>query len=45
LWVVRSEFARWFSPEMAGPRERYEEAAAEIWRLWSDAAGHEKPAK
>jgi hypothetical protein len=45
LWVVRDEFARWFSPDVAGPTKRYKEAVSEIWRLWSDAAGHEQPAK
>jgi len=45
LWVVRDEFSRWFSPDVAGTAERYEEAASEIWRLWSDAAGHEQPAE
>lgn len=43
LWVVRDEFARWFSPEVAGPTERYEGAASEIWRLWSNAAGNDDP--
>lgn len=36
LWVVREEFARWFSPEVAGPKGHYEGAASEIWSLWRD---------
>ena len=36
LWVVREEFARWFPPEVAGPKGRYEGAASEIWSLWRD---------
>ncbi|HEV2762990.1 MAG TPA: hypothetical protein VGV38_08350 [Pyrinomonadaceae bacterium] len=34
LWVVHKDFQGWFTPEIAGPRERYREAAEEIWRLW-----------
>lgn len=30
--IVRGEFARRFGPDVAGPPERYDEAAAAIWR-------------
>ena len=33
--VVHQEFQHWFTPEVAGPREKYDELAAEIWRVWS----------
>src|SRR5215203_2342849 len=29
--VVHEEFVRWFGPETAGPRERYELVSEEIW--------------
>jgi hypothetical protein len=34
LQVVHEEFVRWFDSGTAGPRERYQEIAFEIWRLW-----------
>ena len=35
LSVVYEEFVRWFDGEdTAGPRERYQPIAAEIWQLW-----------
>ena len=34
LQVVHAEFVRWFDSGTAGPRERYQEIAFEIWRLW-----------
>jgi hypothetical protein len=33
LRVVHEEFVRWFDAGTAGPRERYSEVAAEIWKL------------
>lgn len=33
--AVHQEFQVWFTPEVAGPREKYEGAAEEIWRAWS----------
>jgi hypothetical protein len=32
--VVHEEFVRWFDVETAGPSERYQQIAAEIWQLW-----------
>jgi hypothetical protein len=32
--VVHEEFVRWFDGDTAGPEERYERVAAEIWQLW-----------
>lgn len=34
LRVVHEEFVRWFCADTAGPRERYQEVASEIWQLW-----------
>ncbi len=35
LSVVYEEFVRWFDGEdTAGPRERYQPIATEIWQLW-----------
>src|SRR5271165_501808 len=35
LRVVYEEFVRWFDGEdTAGPRERYQPIATEIWQLW-----------
>jgi len=34
--VVHEEFERWFGADTAGPAERYESVAAEIWQLWSE---------
>ncbi|MGA8502385.1 MAG: hypothetical protein WB683_12615 [Candidatus Sulfotelmatobacter sp.] len=34
LHVVHEEFIRWFGAETAGPRQRYEQIAVEIWQLW-----------
>lgn len=33
-WFLHQEIIRWFWPEFAGPEERYEEAAQEIWAIW-----------
>jgi len=32
--IIQEEFVAWFTPGIAGPKERYEAAAAEIWRAW-----------
>lgn len=32
--VVYEEFVRWFGADIAGPRERYAEIAADTWELW-----------
>jgi len=32
--VVHEEFVRWFEVDTAGPQERYEAIAQEIWELW-----------
>ena len=37
--AVHREFQVWFTPEVAGPREKYEEVAAEVWRVWSLRGG------
>jgi hypothetical protein len=34
LQVIHEEFVRWFDSTIAGPRDRYQEIASEIWRLW-----------
>ena len=34
LSVVHQEFCHWFTPEIAGPEERYQEVAEDIWRVW-----------
>jgi hypothetical protein len=34
LNVVHEEFVRWFGADTAGPRERYEQVASELWQLW-----------
>ena len=34
--VVYAEFVRWFDAGTAGPPERYEEIASEIWELWQE---------
>ena len=34
LRLVHAEFVRWFDPGTAGPSDRYEGIAAEIWELW-----------
>jgi hypothetical protein len=33
-YVLHEEFVRWFDAAIAGPEERYDCLAAEIWRLW-----------
>lgn len=37
LRVVHEEFVRWFDADNAGPRERYQPIAAEIWQLWQQS--------
>lgn len=32
--ILHEEFCRWFDPEMAGPEDRYQQAADEVWALW-----------
>jgi hypothetical protein len=32
--VVHEEFVRRFGADTAGPQERYEQIASELWRLW-----------
>lgn len=32
--IVFSKFQRWFGPDIAGPRSRYERVASDIWRAW-----------
>jgi hypothetical protein len=34
LLAVHEEFQHWFGSDITGPKERYEEIAAEIWQLW-----------
>ena len=34
LRVVHEEFTRWFDSGTAGPAERYNQIAIEIWHLW-----------
>src|SRR5215207_691098 len=35
--VVHEEFTRWFGPETAGPREKYQSVSEEIWNRWQEA--------
>ena len=35
--AVHEEFIKWFDVETAGPEERYEAAAEDIWRAWQAA--------
>jgi hypothetical protein len=32
--VVHGEFVRWFGADTAGPQERYEQIASDLWQLW-----------
>ena len=34
LRVIHAEFVRWFDSDIAGPPERYEKIASEVWQLW-----------
>ena len=44
LRLVHAEFVRWFDAGTAGPPERYEGIAAEIWELWQGyLTGKPKP--
>ncbi len=36
LRVVHEEFVRWFEKDTAGPPERYEKIAADLWQMWLD---------
>ncbi|MBC7933623.1 MAG: hypothetical protein H7Z38_23935 [Rubrivivax sp.] len=33
--IVHQEFQDWFTPEVAGAKEKYIEIAEDIWRVWS----------
>jgi len=35
--VAHEEFVRWFEPETAGPREKYQLSSEEIWNRWQEA--------
>jgi hypothetical protein len=37
--IVHEEFIRWFSPDIAGPAERYIPVAHETWKLWRKGRG------
>jgi len=32
--VLHQEFIRWFDPTSAGPEQRYEAPAVDIWEAW-----------
>lgn len=32
--IVHEEFVHWFDPDIAGPKEKYEKIADEIWGVW-----------
>ena len=32
--LLHQEFSRWFAPDIAGPEERYDAAAFDIWDAW-----------
>ncbi|NOT26274.1 MAG: hypothetical protein HOP16_09240 [Acidobacteria bacterium] len=34
--VLLEEFGRWFTPEIAGPSERYRGVAGDLWQLWQE---------
>jgi hypothetical protein len=36
LRVAHEEFVRWFEKDTAGPPERYERIAADLWQMWLD---------
>lgn len=36
LQIVHQEFVRWFGERIAGDRENYQEAAAQLWRAWEE---------
>ena len=36
--IAHEEFVRWFSADIAGPAERYQHIAEDIWAVWSTAA-------
>jgi len=36
--IVHEEFCRWFDPEMAGPSERYSDAARDVLHAWRERA-------
>ena len=39
LWIVHEEFVRWFGESTAGPINRYEGIASEIWGLLQGSTG------
>ncbi len=32
--LVHEEFVRWFDADIAGPEQRYEDNAREVWAIW-----------
>jgi hypothetical protein len=32
--IIHEEFVRWFGPNTAGPVERYDKVAEEVWSAW-----------
>ena len=32
--AIHEEFQKWFGADIAGPIDRYSEAAAEVWSIW-----------
>jgi hypothetical protein len=36
--LVHQEFVNWFDDEIAGPADRYEAIARELWSIWHDRA-------
>lgn len=34
--LVHEEFVHWFDEEIAGPADRYEAIARELWSIWND---------
>jgi hypothetical protein len=36
LDIIHEEFAAWFSAGIAGPKQRYEQVAFEVWRAWKE---------
>ena len=34
--ILHEEFIAWFDPDIAGPREKYEDLAKLIWKIWNN---------
>ncbi len=34
--IIHEEFVRWFDDQLAGPPERYEQVARQVWERWNE---------